>query len=79
MSDLASALGSLSNTGLEFFAVSQGQPLSVSNSVVGGVPVSTSSVGSLVTPGSISTTTIVFLAIAAIALYFLFKAPRSAL
>jgi hypothetical protein len=79
MSDLASALGSLSNTGLEFFAVSQGQPLSVSNSVVGGVPVSTSSVGALVTPGSISTTTIVFLAIAAIALYFLFKAPRSAL
>jgi hypothetical protein len=79
MSDLESALGSLSNTGLEFFAVSQGQPLSVSNSVVGGVPVSTSSVGALVTPGSISTTTIVFLAIAAIALYFLFKAPRSAL
>jgi hypothetical protein len=79
MSDLASALGSLSNTGLEFYAVSQGQPLSVTNSVVGGVPVSTSSVGSLVTPGSISTTTIFFLAIAAVAAYFIFKAPRSAL
>jgi hypothetical protein len=73
MSDLASALGTLSNTGLEYYAVSQGQPLSVSQSVVGGVPVSTSSVGSLVTPGAISSTTIFFLAIAAVALYFLFK------
>ena len=73
MSDLASALGTLSNTGLEFYAVSQGQPLSASNTVVGGVPVSTSSVGSLITPGAISSTTIFFVAIAAIALYFIFR------
>jgi hypothetical protein len=73
MSDLASAIGALSNTGLEYYAVSQGQPLSVSQSVVGGVPVSTSSVGALITPGSISSTTIFLLAIAAVALYFLFR------
>ena len=79
MSDLASAIGSLSNTGLEYYAVAQGQPLSVSSSVIGGVPVTTSSVGALVTPGAISSTTIFFLAIAAVALYFIFRAPRSAL
>ncbi len=73
MSDLASAIAALSNTGLEAYAVSEGQPLSVSQSVVGGVPVSTSSVGSLITPGAISSTTIFFIAIAAIALYFIFR------
>lgn len=63
MSSLAAALGTLSNTGLEFYAVSQGQPLSVSQQVVGGVPVSQSSVGSLVQPGSVGTLAIVAIAI----------------
>lgn len=68
MSDLASALGTLSNTGLEFFAASQGQPITVGTQVIGGVPVTTSSVGSLVSPGSISTTTIVLIAVVIIVL-----------
>lgn len=73
MSDLASALGTLSNTGLEFYAASQGQPVTVGTTVVGGVPVTTSSVGSLVTPGSISTTTILLIAVAVIIIAILLK------
>lgn len=59
MSDLSAALGVLGNTGLEFYAVSQGQPLTVSQTVAGGVPISTSSVGNVVQPGSIGTLAIV--------------------
>ena len=73
MSDLSSAISALSNTGLEYYAVSQGQPLSVTQGTVGGVPYSTSSVGSLVTPGSISSTTVIIVAVALVLILFLYK------
>lgn len=69
MSALATDISALTNTGLEAYEVSQGAPVALNTSTVAGVPVTSVSIGSVLTGNS---GLILIVAIAAILAYFIF-------
>lgn len=70
---ISSAIGALSTTGLEAYEVSQGVPVSISQTTVAGVPVTSTTVGNILTGTSGTLIAVVALILAAIVLYFYLK------
>lgn len=73
MSALGSAIASLSTTGLEAYEVSQGVPVSISETTVGGVPVTQTTVGNVLQGTSGTVIVIIALLVVGAVFYFLYK------
>ena len=73
MSALGAAFSELASTGIEATAIANGSPVSVSTTTVGGVPVTSVSVGSLLSGSSGTIIAVALLLVAGIVAYYFLR------